>query len=240
MTIALTHIIPRSERRVRLTFNSDLDSGAFDTSLYTVVSQDSLGASPSVVAVLPVAGTPSAVELVLSTDLVGGGLYWIYAEGVPAADLSVTPDGSFEPMRQGNDTRPRADVEPIVRNRELLLYGVDIVWDGTDFQRSATGDLNRVQGSATVAKNLNRGISANGLPYDPTWGAHAREYVDSPQGSVGTLKGSVETQVLRDPRVQTVKVTFEIVGTDTILHVVPKLVSGELMQRVSLTVPNDV
>lgn len=315
--LAITHIVPRSSQRVRVIFSGAVAPAALSPAFYTVVAQDSLGASPAVVAVLPVVGSPAVVELVLGDVLVNGGLYWIYAEGVPAIPYvsgstgaisvigsvtftelaasftagmvgesitllnalapgnngrftitafidsrniqyenalasgaepndgsltwtidSPTVAGAHESMRVGATTGPRPDAEPIVKNRELLLYGIDLIWDGIDFQRSATGDLNRVQGTACVAKNLNRGMVSNGLPWDPTWGAHAREFVDSPQGTVGTLKGSVQAQILRDPRIQSAKVTFEVVGSDTFLHAVPKLISGEAIKRVTLSVPN--
>lgn len=238
MAISLSAVLARHEQRIRVMFSAPVDTGAFGMapSLYTIENQDGLGVSPTVSAAMVVTGSPATVELALSTPLVGGALYKVSAIGVPGLDASVTPAGSFEMMRYGAAVAV-IDKEPATRDRELLLYGRDLIWSGQDFREAANGDLDQVSGTPNVTKALFRGLTSNGLPHDSTWGAKARDYVDSPTGAAGTLKGAVLAQGLRDPRVESVKVDIEVSGSNTYLHLVPVLISGEKISRVTLTVP---
>jgi len=241
MTISLSSVIPRSARRLRLVFSQTLAAGAFGVSptFYTVSNLDGRGISPTVQAALAVVGSPAVVELALGSDLVHDAQYSVAAVAVPAADLSVTPGGTLERFKFAPGLVAGENTEPKLRDRDLLLYGTDLIWDGADFLESATGDLERVRGRANVTKALHHGLSTHGLPWDPNWGVDAREFVDSPSPSSGSLKGAAVAQVLRDPRVRTVSSQVQVNYSDTYLYLTPKLVSGETIQPVSITVPHD-
>lgn len=239
MAILLTGVEVRHERSLRLVFSNNLAAAAFGIlpTFYTVTSLDSAGSDPLVMAALAVSGSPTNTDLVLGSDLVKGGRYSIEAVGVPATDLSVTPSGNTETFFFGT-TKFVSNVEPTVSNRDLILYKTDLLWNEEDFQEDANGDLARVAGVPNVTKALNRGLEANGRPWDPTWGARVREYVDSPSGAAGNMRSDIIRHCLRDPRVESVKVTFEIQGSNTVVFVDPVLVSGEQAKRVSIVVPS--
>lgn len=241
MTILLQAVSAKHETRLRLVFSTPLAAGAFGVpapAYYAVTCEDGRGPNPPVKGAYIVPGCPAVVELALGQPLVRSSLYTITAEGVPAADLTVTAAGTELSLRWGLSA-PKENVEPGVRDRRRLLYGVDLVWNGTDYQESATGDLDRVEGTANVTKALNRAVEANGLPWDPAYGARIREFVDSPSTASGSMKGAVASQILRDPRVASLKVSYEIDDSNTHLYVDPLLVSGETVERVSITVPNE-
>ncbi len=247
MSIALQTLEVRHERRIRLLFSNTLASGAFGVPApagYTVESLDGVATPPQVEAALVVPGSPNVVELVFDAPLVHGALYLAKALSIPATDLSstlpiVTSSSSLR-MRWGFNS-PKENVEPALRDRERLLYGIDLLWTGSDYQETGTGDLDRVGGTANVAKALNRGVetSPGDLGWDATYGAGARDFVDSPSVIAGTLKGSVAEQLLRDPRVKAVKTSYEITDEKTFLYADPVLISGEAIERVSIEVPND-
>ncbi len=241
MTIVLLAVEIKHERRLRLVFSQPLGAGAFGTpgpAYYTVTSLDSLGVSPAVSSALMVVTSPDVVELALDEDLVRGGLYEVEAVTVPALDASVTAAGSSEQFRYGL-TAVTENVEPIKRDRERLLYGVDLLWNGADYQEAANGDLDTVGGTANVTKALYRNMESNGLPWDPTWGVGAREFVDSPSTVSGSLRGKMSSQLLRDPRVKELTIAVEFDDDKTYLHATPKLITGEAIKPVSLLVPSD-
>ncbi len=239
MTISLTAVDIRHERRVRLLFSTPLAVGAYVPSLYTITSSDSASSPIGINAAMLVVGNPAVVELAFDADMAVGGQYLITAVGVPAVDASVTPAGSELSLRYGV-IAAKENVEPIQRDRDRLLYGVDLLWDGLDYRETPTGDLERVGGTANVTKALYRVVDTNGLPWDPTWGVGARNFVDSPSAPGGTLRGQMISQILRDPRIKSVKVSVEFSGDSTFLYAQPKLVTGELAERVSLSVPSDI
>lgn len=241
MSIDLQSLEVRSETRIRLLFTNTLASGAFGSpapAFYEVTNEDGRGTDCDVQAALVVPGSATVVELVLSPAIVRGAVYTVRADGVPATDLSSTPVDSTTGLRWGISA-PKENVEPGLRDRQRLLYGIDLIWTGSDFQETALGDLDRVSGPANVTKALNRGVESGPLPWDNDYGAGARDFVDSPSLVSGTLKGSVASQILRDPRVKSSKVTHEIDDEKTYIYADPILISGEPAERVSIEVPND-
>ncbi len=239
MTISFNTVEVKHERRIRLFFSKSVQSGAFGApapSLYTITCLDSRGSDPGVSAALIVSGNPSAVELALAGDLVKGSLYLVSAVGVPAVDASSTPNPSQIEFRFGLNN-PLRDVEPILQNRDELLYGVDLLWNGEDYQETASGDLDRVGGTANVTKALYRGIESGGLTWDQSYGAKARDFVDSPSTASGTLKGNVQAQILRDPRVKSADITVSTDNEKTYLLITPTLNSGDVLKQVSMVVP---
>lgn len=240
MTINLQTITVRHERRIRLVFTNTVDTAGFGIpapAYYTVENLDGKGVSPEISAAMLVPNSPKVVDLALLDELVPGAMYKVIADGVPATDLSVTPAGSEQRFlfaaKRTIDHR-----ETAVIDRERLLYGTDLVWNGSDFEETATGDLATIAGTPNVTKALWRGIEAEGLPWDDRWGGKVREYVDSPSSSGTTLKGAVVTHILRDPRVASVTSELEQKDAETFLHVTPSLKSGEKTAKVSVTVPN--
>jgi hypothetical protein len=240
MTIALIGVTAKHERRLRLVFSQTLASGAFGVpapSFYVITNLDSRGSTPAVAAAMLVTGDLSVVELALASDLVVGAAYSISAIGVPAADTSVTDSTNILTFQLGKLATLR-NVEAPRLGKDDLLYGVDLLWNGEDYQETAAGDLDRIGGTANVSKALYRGLEAQGLTWDNTYGANLRQYVDSPSPTSGTMKGAVTAQALRDPRVKKVKVDITTDDANTYVTITPTLVSGADIKPVSLVTPN--
>lgn len=237
--ITLNAIEIKHERRLRLLFSRPVAAGAFGVlpSLYVVTCTDASGANPVVNAAMIVSSNPAVVELALSVDLVQSGAYSVSAVGVPGDDASVTPEGTVLPFRFGLNA-PHVNAEPVRSDNEGLLYGIDLLWNGVDYQETANGDLEQVSGTANVTKALYRIIESNGLPWDPSFGAHAREFVDSPSPAGGTLKGVVSAQILKDPRVKSIKVDISQDDEKTYLTIKPTLITGADIKPVTMTVPS--
>jgi hypothetical protein len=225
----LISAIARHERRVRLVFDTALALAAFSTaSLYRVTNEDSLGVSVGVVGLVMIAGQPQAIDLALGADLVDGALYAVRADGVPATDASVSPSGSVLLVRLGSTpAKPNVEVNP--DDVAELLYGVDCVWGGGDYLESAAGDLAAITGPENARAALERRLQADGLPWDDTYGARPRAYVDGTPGALGTLKGALVRQARSDDRVRAAKavlvlnddsasfdLTVRLIGADTV------------------------
>ena len=208
MTLVLNEIVVRHERRVRLLFTGPLAAGAFKPTLYTV-SLASRAAGPSVSGAILIAGTPSAVELALGADLQEGGAYVVQAPGVPGLDGTVTVAGTSLAFLWSSGAPP-ANVEQPQDDLEALLYGVDLVWTGTDFGETPLGDLATVQGVENARGAVERRLSSEeDLPWRAgPYGPHARDYVDGPQKNATTLRGSILRQARIDDRVKDATATF--------------------------------
>lgn len=241
MSILLSTVDVRHEQRVRVVFTNALASGAFGApgpSYYSIQNTDGKGVDPSILAALIVPNSPNVVELVLSVPLTRGAQYTLTAVGVPATDTTTTPADSTTGLRWGAPA-VRENNEVVVSDRDRLLYGTDLLFDGVDYEETATNDLASVSGTPNVTKALNNRAVSEGLPWKPGHGGHLREFVDSPSTVTGTMKGSLTSQFLQDPRVRSVKVTYEVVDDETFLHGDPVLVSGEAAQRVTVSVPSE-
>ncbi len=214
MTISFNAIDIKHERRIRLIFSQPLDSAAFGSPAptnYVITCQDSLGSDIGVSAAMIVSSNPNVVELALSSDIVKGSHYVVSAEGIVATDASQTPSPSVLSFRYGLNA-PLRDVEPILQNRDELLYGVDLLWNGQDYQETASGDLDRISGTANVTKALYRGIESQGLTWDQSYGAKVRDFVDSPSTVAGTLKGNVMAQILKELKTSGFKITGDMIS----------------------------
>ncbi len=177
------------------------------------------------------------VELILDIPLTPGGFYEVYAEGVPATDASTTAPGTKTAFRLAAPDKASPFQERQFTDREKLLYFEDFIWDGADFVEAPNGDLARVSGTANVGKAILRGATTNGLPWDPSWGVDAEEYVDAPAVAVGTMRGALSSQALKDPRVSRVRVTAAPDSDgNAIVTIAPELVSGESVQPATLKV----
>jgi hypothetical protein len=220
-------------RRIRLEFTSAVASGGFVSSLYSVTSEDSTSASPNIRAVYAVAGQPSTVELVLDFDMVDGAAYVVTAVGVPAVAGGSTPGGTSGRFRFSQVYAP-ADVEPLVSDLDVILFGRDLIWNGNDFEEGTDGDLARVSGVPNVLGALDRRLKGSPLPYAADYSPNAREFVDS--NDAAPLGSRLRQQALRDPRVKSVRVeASETTDGDTVFIVSPKLIGGTAPQPISIT-----
>ncbi len=187
----------RSPYRVRLGIDGGVVSGSLVASLYAVTSLDGIGASPAVSGVLAVPGG-AFVELALAVPLADGGRFRFTATAVPTAASPFT--GSEDVLVPTKATVPAS--APLGSDSfDRVLYGADLLSLGGDLVESQDGDLAEIAGLENVRTSVARRLVANGLPYDPTYGARAREYVDAPSPSAGSLAGELTAQAAQDPRV---------------------------------------
>jgi hypothetical protein len=208
MAIHLTSVIVRHERRVRLVFDAALAfPGALNTALY-VLSADGATA-PAVVAAIAIATAQNNIELALDRDLNDGATYTVSAVGVPAVDASVTPGGSAltfalaaEPDATSNDETPPEDLG-------ALIYGTDLVWDGSDFVETDEGDLASVSGIDNYQGAMQRRLAQDyELDWAPSYGARSGDYVSGPSPLASTLSGSLTRQAYQDDRTLKATTTF--------------------------------
>jgi hypothetical protein len=232
MAIELTSIVPKHERRLRLVFSNTLGAGAFGTgpapAFYVVENQDGLGPSPDISAAIIVAGAVSNVELALSADLAEGALYRVTAIGVPALDASTSTSASDQMFRFGTPTTQK-NVEPKASDYELLLYGRDLVHNGSDYLEGVDGDLATTEGRANAQGAVTRRLLGGPLAWAPDYSPRARQYVDAPLPTIGTLRTRLERQALRDDRVRSVSAQLVLDGdnpTDSFFQVTPILRGG--------------
>ncbi len=211
MTIELTGIVVRNERRLRLVFSSPLGASAFGSPApvaYVVDNEDGRAVSPGVSAAIIVASATDNVELALDTDLVDGALYRVTAIGLTGADASTSTSASDQLFRRGASPL-QANAEPKVLDADLLLFQRDLVHTGTDYLETAEGDLGTVGGIANAVGAHRRRLLGSPLPWSPGYSPRARQYVDAPITGIGGLRGVLQQQSLKDDRIQAVEVTLE-------------------------------
>lgn len=194
---------------MQLVFSGNPAVGAYgvNPSYYQITSLDDIGADPAVSAALVVPGSPTNVELALAADLVPGGRYTLTAVGVPAQSGPATTNASTEVFTFGNNFKV-PNQEPEVDASEILLYGRDLVWNGTDFQETATGDLATISGSPNAIAALERRALSEGLSYDPGYGAKPRQYVDGVAIGTASLRTVLIEQMYQDDRVKKADVDY--------------------------------
>lgn len=219
-------------RRIRLAFSEALASGAYSTSLYTVTSEDSSSTSPVVRAVYAVAGQPAIVELILDIDLFVGSAYIVTCASIPAASTG-TFSGTARVIYSA--PQPTTNIEPIVSDYDIILYGRDLVWNGKDFEEGADGDLTTISGIPNAVSALRRRFLGSPLPYLTDYSPNSREFVDSNDAS--PLGARLKQQAMRDTRVVSVKVeATQDQDGDTVFVITPKLVGDRTAQPISITV----
>ncbi len=231
----LTSIVVRHARRIRLVFDSAVAAGAFgvNPTFYEITSNDSFGADPRVKAALIVPNSGNNVELALAADLAPGGRYTLTAIGVPAASGPASTIISTEGFVFGRPQTHTTDAEPSADDGELLLYGSDMVWTGTDFQETVSGDLALQTGAANAMAAVTRRCFANGLPWDTNYGAKPRQHVDGAAGASSTLRTTLMQQCLLDDRVGSVSVDY--IPDDT-FNIVVSLKGNRSPEAISMTV----
>lgn len=240
MAIELTNVVPKHERRLRLVFTSPLAGGAFGSpapAAYVLTRLDG-SPNPTISASIVVAGSASNAELALGLDLVEGALYELTAIGIPALDSSTTTSASDVTFRFQTATKVYA-VEPKTSNQELLLYGRDLVFDGVDFVETQEGDLLTIEGLRNVQGAFSRRMIGGPLAWAPQYSPRARQYVDSPAQSVANLRGSVESNALRDDRIRSVTAEFIFDSDDptqSYIVATPVFTGGDTSQSVDVSV----
>lgn len=241
MTIELTAIVVRHERRVRLVFSSPLAGSAFGSPapVAYVITNVATAQAVAVSAAILVTSATDTVELALGADLVQGSLYRVTTLGIVGADATSCTSASDQKFRFGEDPR-QIDVEPKVLDADLILFGRDLVHTGTDYLETAEGDLASVGGVANAQAAHRRRMLGSPLPWAPEYSARARQYVDAPISSVGGLRGALQRQSLRDDRIQSVTVTFTVDEDDadnSSFTVTPTFIGGRVPSTDSVDVP---
>jgi len=189
----------RGTRRIRLLFDGPLGSAAFTSTTYYAVRSDGTGPDPiNVVAVFAVTGTPSGVELAVDEDWVAGTAYTITCTNVPCSGAAPFTGSLTAATAQPLANPP--NVEPATNDLALLLYGRDLLHNGTDFVEDATGDLATVDGRDNFIGALRRRMTSNGLPWDDAYGTKADQYVDAPETQAQPFAGNIMSQARADDR----------------------------------------
>jgi hypothetical protein len=233
MTLALQNLIVRSRRRIRAVFTDAVASGAFVTGFYSVTSLDGFGASPTINGVLVVPDSPQVVELSLAIDLADGAGYRLdVAAGVPALAGGTAGAGSY--AFSAPTAAPAAS--PEILSDELLdaIYGNDIAFANDDFVETLEGDLATRGGIQNTTEALLDRALSDGLPWDDSYGAKPREFVDGSDSELSTLRSRTLGQFLQDDRVvsATAVSAFEQTG-DATIDIAAVLVG----QAVPVTIP---
>lgn len=240
MTIALVSLVIQHERRLRLAFSVGLAAGAYTTlSLYTCKSADGSQPDPGVEGALVVANSPSVVELALGGDLASGALYVVTAVGVPGLDSTTTPPGTQDTIRFGQATDD-ANLEVPPDDLGALLFGSDLIHDGTDFVETVDGDLAEVSGPENAANAVRRRLTGSPLPWNPGYSPRLRDFVDAPNANVAAARGAIIRQAYLDDRVKAADVDVSVDPTtpDRIFYAAEvTLIGGTKPIPVTLTVP---
>jgi hypothetical protein len=227
MAIELAAILVRSNRRVRLVFSNVLAAGAFDAAKYAITNLDGKGPNEVVQEALIVPDSSNTVELNLKFDLAPSSLYRLAATAVPAQDAStVTTTQDFRIAGDPLPASPTVSIDDI----DALTLGADLLWDGDDMVEDADGDLARVSGAQNAESALTRRMESDGIPWDPDYGLHPREYVDGPPGALPTLVSQASRQAKLDDRVKSVTVAVEpaVAGEEetAILSITPTFIGN--------------
>ncbi len=233
MSVALLSAVARHERRVRLVFDTPLAPAAFTSlGLYAVAGDN--GSQVAVAGLVGIVGMPNQVDLALGADLQVGVVYRVAAVGVPAQGGSVTPAGTSAPVRLAAPPAVPVDAEITPDDITNALYGIDLVWSGEDYVETAAGDLATVGGPDNVQAALTRRFASDGLPWDDSYGAKPRRYIDGSPGALPALRGTLVRQARLDDRVKTASAALSADSTEFDVSV--KLIGDD----VPLSVPAKV
>jgi hypothetical protein len=241
MALALNAVYVVHERRIRLVFSEALAAGAFTTlSCYTILDTDGSGVSPTINAAFPIVGDAQTVELALGTaDLVPGGQYTVSAIGVPAILLAPTLPPSLLPFTMATDftTVPNQEISPA--DMGTILYGRDLLWNGSDLQQDVTGDLATITGNQNVQQAIRRREVSDGLEWDMAYGAKPRGYVDGSSLEAMSLQTALVQQAVADPRVKkcTAAIQQDADETTVTFNVSITLIGDDVPVPVDVSVP---
>jgi hypothetical protein len=227
--VALLSAAARHERRVRLVFDGPLTLAAFtNASLYAVNGAN--GGAVPVSGLVGLVGMPNQIDLALGADLAAGVVYSVIAAGVPAVDGSKTAPGTSATVRLAAPPAVPSDAEVTPDDVSEVLYGIDLVWGAGDYLEDAAGDLAAVSGPENVKAALMRRFASDGLPWDDTYGAKPRRYIDGSPLVVPGQRGALVRQARFDDRVKAARATLsadasefdvsvKLIGDDVALNV---------------------
>ncbi len=235
MAMNLNVAVAVHERRIRLIFTDAVGAAGFTASsppYFTFGCENGLGPNPALVARFVVPGAPTVMECQLDTDLVSGGVYSFIAEGVEnvsGLDQSGT-EQVFLTFGQGTTVA----VQGAVTESDRLLYGIDLQYEGADFVEGPDGDLAHTSGPALVRRDLWHRTLSDGLPWEASYGVHARGWIDGAPGAVYTLRGRTADQMLEDDRVRDVevKVTQDDESSEATVDIRPTLIGDAAVSSV--------
>jgi hypothetical protein len=213
VALSLLSAVARHERRIRLVFDGALAAGAF-TSLtpYSVAGDD--GSMVPVSGAIGLLGMPNQLDLALGADLEASVIYTVGASAVPGADGSATAAGTWALVRLAAPPPSPIDAEVTPDDIEAALYGIDLGWDGQDYAETAAGDLATVGGSDNVEAALTRRFASDGLPWDDTYGAKPRRYIDGDAAAIAPLRGTLVRQARLDDRVKSARASLSADGSE--------------------------
>lgn len=203
----------RGSRRIRIFFTGPLASGAFSsTTPYVVTSTSNIVSVPIVTnAVFAISTDPNAVEIEVNVDLIAGAQYTLTLTNVPtqsAPNFSGTiPIYVGQPI--ASVATPQPNVEPETSDIDLLLYGRDLYWNGSDIQETPGGDLATLWGQNNYLGAITRRVMSNGLTWDPGYGGKIQQYVDAPDVMQTPLAANVVSQARADDRTAQASVTVQ-------------------------------
>ncbi len=238
MAINLIAVTIRHERRVRLSFDATLAAGAFSASLYSVENADGRGANPTVQKAFIVSSSPNVVELQLDTDLVQGARYSFTAAAVPGVDATTSPTQTVVGTMGGEPSPAATGARGPASGLERVLYGEDLVWTGADWAETPDGDLAEDGGLRVAILDLQRALTANGLPWDPAYGLQARGEVDGAPEAMTTLRGRAVALLRRDDRVRDVEAAVDLSDPSApVLDVRPTLIGARGASTEPLSAP---
>lgn len=222
----------RSVRRVRVEFSTALAAGAFSSSWFSLVCNDSTTGDPTVVAALPVPALGNYVELVADRDLPGDASYTLsIAAGVPATDATTAAAASQLFIIPAESRAPSKSVS--ANDIIDLIFQEDIAHDMVKgHQLAPDGDLASVSGPANVRANLKRGMVSQGLPHRVDWGAGLREDVDAPNVTLPAMRGKIEQQALRDDRITACRGDTQDLGGGDVLAIADVDLVGQLKTKI--------
>lgn len=211
-TVVLTTQI-RGSRRIRIFFTGPLAAGAFtSTTPYVLTSTQSIVSVPIITnAVFAVAVDPNAVEMEVNVDLIAGAQYTLTLTNVPV----VTPPnftGSLQftvGQPVNSPVQPLPNVEPETSDIDLLLYGRDLYWNGSDIQETPGGDLATLSGQDNYMNAITRRVMSPGITWDPDYGGKIGQYVDAPSVMQTPLAANIVSQARADDRTDQASVVVQ-------------------------------
>jgi len=197
----------RGQYRIRLQFSSALAAGAFTVpSMYSVSTADNQGASPiTVVSLFAISSDPNSVEIAINSPFAQGCLYTVLCTSVPP--VSGTSFTGTITDRFPQATTAYQNVEPETSDYFLILYNRDVQWDGSDFDETASGDLQTVSGRPNWKGAMNRRVVSYGVQWDTSYGGKTGQFVDAPSPMQTSLAGALLSQARLDNRTRSASIS---------------------------------
>ena len=184
--VALLSAVARHERRVRLVFDGGARPGRVHAAsgLYAREPASDGSRWPSRVW-SACSGMPNQVDLALGADLQAGVVYTVGAVGVPAAGrLGRRRRDQGSPC--GSRARRPCRWTPRSRPTTSPSYSTASTWSGAarTTPRARPGTSPRSAARTTCRRRSTAGSRPTGLPWDDSYGAKPRRYIDGTPGAL--------------------------------------------------------